>query len=279
VFYLLRRANAAGQWFEKALVEYESAGLVDPPLKARVLGHRANLHFVAGEPVEAIRAYEAAINAAERVLDMTALAGIYEGLALSLQQTGQFARALSYAQKGLRIFETVRDVRMAAQLRHNMADMLLQQGRAQEAERLFSEGAEHLRRIGDAELLPHLVTGMAESALERDDVRRAGELIDEAVDLTTRSTDPLAAAQAHRVAGRVFHRRGTREQARQHFERALQIARRVESPDLVGRITYDFARALEAEGDAVGAALRFREAYEAGRTATRQSLPLSQDLA
>jgi tetratricopeptide (TPR) repeat protein len=210
---------------------------------------------------------------------MTALAGIYEGLALSLQQTGQFARALNYAQKGLRIFETVRDVRMAAQLRHNMADMLLQQGRAEEAERLFAEGADHLRRIADAELLPHLVSGMAESALERDDIPRAAVLIDEAVDLASRSTDPLAAAHAHRVAGRVFHRRGAKHQGRRHFERALEIARTVESPDLLGRITYDFARALEEEGDTVGAALRYREAYEAGRVATRQSLPLSQDLA
>src|SRR6266702_4188536 len=90
----------------------------------------------------------------------------YDGLALSFQQTGQYARALSYAQKGLRIFETLRDVRMTGQLRLNMGDMLLQQGRVAEAERLFSNGAEHLQRIGDRELVPHLVAGMAESALE-----------------------------------------------------------------------------------------------------------------
>src|SRR5205807_5634461 len=110
--YLLRRAHAAGRWFDKALESFQSAGLTDPVLKARILGHRANLHYVAGQPVEAISAYESAIAAAEQVLDMPVLAGIYEGLALSLRQTGQYARALSYAQKGLRIFETLRDVRM-----------------------------------------------------------------------------------------------------------------------------------------------------------------------
>src|SRR6202521_5880593 len=135
-------------------------------------------------------AYESAIEAAAQVLDMPALAGIYEGLALSLQETGQYARALSYAQKGLRIFETLRDVRMAGQLRLNMGDMLLQQGRVAEADRLFSEGAEHLRRLGDRELLPHLVTGIAEAALEQKDVERASELIEEANDLVTRSSDP-----------------------------------------------------------------------------------------
>src|SRR5256884_210985 len=204
VHYLLRRPHAAGQWFDQALERYESSGVADPVLKARVLGHRANLHYVAGQPIEAIAAYESAIAAAAQILDMPALAGIYEGLALSFQQTGQYARALSYAQKGLRIFETLRDVRMTGQLRLNMGDMLLQQGRVAEAERLFSDGAEHLQRIGDRELVPHLVAGMAESALEASQVERASELIEEAIDLSTRSSDPLATVAVHRVAGRGF---------------------------------------------------------------------------
>ncbi len=239
VHYLLRRPHAAGQWFDQALERYESSGVTDPVLKARVLGHRANLHYVAGQPIEAIAAYESAIAAAAQVLDMPALAGIYEGLALSFQQTGQYARALSYAQKGLRIFETLRDVRMAGQLRLNMGDMLLQQGRVTEAERLFSDGAEHLQRIGDRELVPHLVAGMAESALEAGQVERASELIERAIDLSTRSSDPLATVAVHRVAGRVGHAGGRRESAHRHFERALEVALTIDNP--------------------------FRQAYEAGR--------------
>ncbi len=196
---------------------------------------------------------------------MSALAGIYEGLALSLRQTGQYHRALAYAQKGLRLFETLRDVRMTAQLRLNMGDMLLQQGRVAEADRLFSEGAEHLRRIGDHELLPHLVVGMAESALEFKDLERAHDLVQQAIDLATRSSDPLAAVAVHRVAGRIAHARGQREISHRHFDRALEVAASVDNPDLRARVTYDFARALEAEGDSAQAALRFRQAYEAGR--------------
>ena len=278
VQYLLRRAHAAGLWFDRALTRYESAGLADPVLKARLLGHRANLHFVAGQPIEAIMAYESAIQAAERVLDMPALAGIYEGLAVSFQQTGQYSRALSYAQKGLRIFETLRDVRMAAQLRLNMGDMLLQQGRTGEAERLFVDGAEHLRRIADATLLPHLVAGIAEAALEAGDLDRATASVDEAVDLASQSSDPLAAAQVHRVAGRVAHAAGRQEASRRHFERALEVASSIDEAELRARITYDFARALEAQGDAASAAVRFREAYEAGRRRRPEPM-LSQVLA
>jgi HTH-type transcriptional regulator, quorum sensing regulator NprR len=274
--YLLRRAHTAGRWFEKALECYQSAGLTDPVLRARILGHRANLHYVAGQPAEAIAAYESAIAAAEQVLDMPALAGIYEGLAVSLQQTGQYARALSYAQKGLRIFETLRDVRMAGQLRLNMGEMLLQQGRVAEAERLFSDGADHLRRIGESELLPLLVVGMAESALERKDLHRASDLIEEAIDLETRSSDPIATVAVHRVAGRVAHARQRREPAHRHFERALEVAATIDSPDLRARVTYDFARALEEDGDAAQAALRFRQAYEAGRAVKASASALSE---
>ncbi|TMB71688.1 MAG: tetratricopeptide repeat protein [Chloroflexi bacterium] len=276
VHYLLRRAHSAGRWFEQAFERYESAGLKDPVLKARILGHRANLHYVAGQPVEAIAAYESAIAAAEQVLDLPALAGIYEGLALSFQQTGQYTRALSYAQKGLRIFETLRDVRMAGELRLNMGEMLLQQGRVAEAERLFTEGAERLRRIDDRELLPLLVVGMAESALERDDADRASDLIEQALDLATRSSDPIATVAVHRVAGRVAHARGRREAAHRHFERALDVALTVDSPDLRARVAYDYARALEAEGDAAQAAVRFRQAYEAGRAPRLAATALSE---
>src|SRR5437867_2717369 len=197
VYYLLRHAHAAGQWFERAIEHYQSAGLKDPGLKARVLGHRANLHYVAGQPIEAIAAYESAI--------------------------------------------------------------------AAEADRLFSEGAEHLRRIGDHELLPHLVVGMAESALEFKDLERAHDLVQQAIDLATRSSDPLAAVAVHRVAGRIAHARGQREISHRHFDRALEVAASVDNPDLRARVTHDFARALEAEGDSAQAALRFRQAYEAGR--------------
>src|SRR5207247_3659097 len=147
------------------------------------------------------------------------LSRVYDGLALSLRQTGQYHRAFAYAQKGLRLFETLRDVRMTAQLRLNMGDMLLQQGRVTEADRLFSEGAENLRRIGDRELLPHLVVGMAESALEFNDLERAQDLVQQAIDLASRSSEPLAADGSVDLPGRSHA--GRRQIGRQHVWTAV----------------------------------------------------------
>jgi tetratricopeptide (TPR) repeat protein len=274
-YYLLRRPHDAGRWFDRALDRYQAASLTDPVLRARILGHRANLHYVTGEPVEAISGYQSAIAAAERVLDMPALAGIYEGLALSLQETGQYARALSYAQKSLRIFETLRDVRMTGQLRSNMGEMLLRQGRAAEAERSFKEGVDLLRPIGERRVLPLLITGMSESALEQGALDRAATLIDEGLQLADGSTDPIAKVAAHRVAGRVAVAQGRRAQAHEHFGQAIAVAETIASPELRARAAYDFARALEDEGDVAGAALRFRQAYEAGRATARASSALS----
>jgi tetratricopeptide (TPR) repeat protein len=264
-YYAMRRAHEAGRCFDQSFALYQSAKLNDPLLKARILGHRANLHYVAGQPEDAIAAYSAAIAAAEQILDLPALAGIYEGLALSFQQTGQYPRALSYAQKSLRIFETLQDVRMTGQLRLNMADMLLQQGRAAEAESVFSDGAAQLKQVGDRDLLPLLVSGTAESALELGAIERAARLSDEALDLAEASSDPIAAVAAHRVVARVQHAQGRQASSHRHFERALAQARGIDSPELHGRVAYDYARALEAEGNTREAALRFRAAYETGR--------------
>jgi len=261
--YLRRRLREASNWFDKALREYDSSQLADPVLRARVLGHRANIYYFSGSPGDAIAAYEAAIAEAEQVLDMKGLAGMYEGLALSLQRAGDLSRALTYAQRSLRIHETLNDARMSAQLHNNMADMLLQEGRHEEAERLFSEGAARAARIGDPDLRPYLLSGAAEAALEQGAIDRAQARIDEALAAAGQSIEPLAKVAAERVAGRVAHVLGRHSESRSHFERALQIAHTVDSPHVKSRIAYDYARALEAQGDTAQAATRFREAYEA----------------
>ena len=270
-YYLLRRPRDAERWLDRALQLYESAGLKDPVLKARILGHRANLHYVSGAPGDAIAAYEAAISAAERGLDMPGLAGIYQGLALSLQQMGDFSRALGYAQRSLRIIETLDDVRMSAQLRHNMAEMLLRQGRPGEAEGMFLDAAARLEQINDFNLLPLPLAGAAEAALESGGLDRARQLIERALTAEPKSTDPLAAIATHRVAGRISHASADTRAAHSHFERAIADAAGIGSPEVHARVAYDYARALEGEGDAVAAAIRFREAYESRTAVSLQS--------
>ena len=260
--YLQRRPNDAGRSWDRALSAYEDAELEDPVLKARILGHRANIHYVAGQPQEAVRGYEAAIEAAGHVLDMQGLGGIYEGLALSLRKMGQYGRALDYAQRSLRLFQTLHDVRMSAQLRNNMAEILLEQGRPEDAKRLFLEGADELSRVGDKELLPHLLAGVAEADLELGAVEEAETGIAIALEAAEVSKDPLARLEALRIAGRISHRRGQPALARAHFEAALKVADEVGSPASKSRVSYDYARLLEADGDRSQAIRRYREAYE-----------------
>jgi len=266
-FYQQRQPHEAGRWWDKAINAYEDAGLTDPLLKARIVGHRANLHYVAGEPREAIAGYQAAIAAAEEVLDIQMLGGIYEGLAMSYQKTGDLTRALDYAQRSLRLFDTLQDVRMGAQLRNNMAEILLSQGRNAEAESLFLSGAEQLSRVGDRDLLPHLIAGAAEAALNRGDQALAAKRIGQALDATKASSDRLAELAARRVAGRVAAAAGEAEKAREHFERALELAEKLDSATDTSRVAFDYAEVLEELGDERQALARYRQAYRAGQTA------------
>ena len=266
-FYQQRQPHEAGRWWDKAINAYEDAGLTDPLLKARIVGHRANLHYVAGEPREAIAGYQAAIAAAEEVLDIQMLGGIYEGLAMSYQKTGDLTRALDYAQRSLRLFDTLQDVRMGAQLRNNMAEILLSQGRNAEAESLFLSGAEQLSRVGDRDLLPHLIAGAAEAALNRGDQALAAKRIGQALDATKASSDRLAELAARRVAGRVAAAAGEAQKAREHFERALELAEKLDSATDTSRVAFDYAEVLEELGDERQALARYRQAYRAGQTA------------
>ncbi|TMC67065.1 MAG: helix-turn-helix transcriptional regulator, partial [Chloroflexota bacterium] len=207
-YYLRRQPHEAGRWWDKALSLYEDANVNDPVLKARILGHRANVHYVAGQPREAIAGYEAAIEAAEAVLDMKQLGGIYEGLAMAFDRAGDLTRALEYAQRSLRLFETLNDVRMSAQLRNNMAEILLHQGQPIEAEALFLTGAEQLQRVGDKDLYPHLMAGAAEAAFDQGNHELAKTRIALALARAKASNDPLARFAAFRIAGRIAHADG-----------------------------------------------------------------------
>jgi tetratricopeptide (TPR) repeat protein len=267
-YYQLRLAHEAGRWWDKAMEAYQDAGLTDPPLKARILGHRANLHYVAGQPREAIAGYQAAIATAENVLDMQTLGGIYEGLAVSFQKAGDLTRGLEYAQRSLRLFETLQDVRMTAQLRNNMAEILLSQGRNEEAEALFLAGAEQLRHVADSDLLPYLLAGAAEAALNRGEPNLASARAGVALDAAEASADPLGKLAAERVAGRVSAAIGQATEARVHFERALELAGSVGSPTDTSRVAFDYAQVLEELGDASQALIHYRQAYRARLAAT-----------
>jgi tetratricopeptide (TPR) repeat protein len=266
-YYQLRHPHEAGSWWDKALSAYDQADLADPLLKARILGHRANLHYVAGQPREAISGYKAAIDAAEDVLDMPALGGIYEGLAVSFQKAGDLTHALEYAQRSLRLFDTLRDVRMSAQLRNNMAEILLSQGRNEEAEVLFLAGAEQLRHVGDQDLLPHLVAGAAEAALNRGELNLANTRVTLALETGARSGDPIAKLATERVAGRVTAALGQDAEARAHFERALELAATADSSTDTSRVAFDYAQVLETQGNSTQALIRYRQAYQARQAA------------
>ncbi len=266
--YLQRRPVEAGRWFDRALSVHDQAKMSHPLLRARILGHRANLAYVSGQPRQAIAGYEAAIGAAQGVMDMPVLAGIYEGLAMSFQQTGDSERALVFAQRSLRLWETLQDVRMSAQLRNNMAEILLEEGRPEEAERMFLEGLAQLARIGDTELMPYLLAGAAEAALELGATARAAEASGKAIQAFERSSDPLAGVGVHRVAARIAFGAGLRPESREHFERALELATSIADAKAVSKVAYDYARTLEAMGETGLAALQYRQAYEARRLAS-----------
>jgi hypothetical protein len=72
-----------------------------------------------------------------------------------------------------------------------------------------------------------------------------------------------AKLQAERVAGRVASALGQPEEACRHFDTALNLAKRLESPSDIGRVAFDYAQVLEALGDATGALARYRLAYRA----------------
>jgi len=64
---------------------------------------------------------------------------------------------------------------------------------------------------------------------------------------------------------------GEAKEACAHFERALEIASALDSAMDVSRVAFDYAQALEEQGDATQALARYRQAYKARHAANRTS--------
>ena len=60
---------------------------------------------------------------------------------------------------------------------------------------------------------------------------------------------------------------GDAEKAREHFERALELAEKLDSATDVSRVAFDYAEVLKELGDERQALARYRQAYRARQAA------------
>lgn len=210
---------------------------------------------------------ERAADLAQDVVDRSALASLYAGLAITRQEQGDLEAALTYGRRSLQLHEELGRERAVAEAWHNLGWVYVQRKQyARAADAL--ERAERLAgSIGHRSLVANALATRAELALARGEVERAVQLAAEAAahpDASTRTRGfaLLTKAQAEHRAGKSL------AGLRRAFQAALKALGR-EPPHVRALVHEAFSDAMYERGDSDGAYAQARAALDLLRPSLR----------
>jgi tetratricopeptide (TPR) repeat protein len=255
-----------------------------PQTEARILGHMANMYVVAHAWAEAVRFYEAAVEAAGGVKDLLQLAKMHHGLGLAYQRLQQPAKARQQLDKALALYSIESDLSAVFRLENDLGDLLLHQGHLEAAEKHFRSAltgsiALHMDRRGRG----HILANLGEVSLRRGQLEEARQLLDEALETGRVVGEQVVVAIAQALMGQVEARQGDHKLAREHFDSAIRILEALDMPDRLRECHIACAESLYEHGDIASAALHWKAAAEIGRlvalglTSSPETAPPGED--
>jgi len=149
---------------------------------------------------------------------------------------GDDERALSLFRLSIPAYQKVGYLQGLAQTDHNLGIVHRDLGYWREAERYYRSALRHARQMGDKRLEAMARTGQAEITLRRSDVRLAEIEARRSLQVFVQVGDELGRADALRLLGSIATSQSALEEAQQHIEEALALARQYSNPLLEAEI-------------------------------------------
>ena len=240
-----------------------------PQTEARILGHIANLHVVRQSWGEAMRYYEAAVEAAGQVKDLLQQAKMHHGLGIAYRRIGQPVRARQHFDRALALYGLESDLSAVYRVENDLGDLLLHEGQLDAAE-------EHLTRAlaGCDELhIDHrgrgfVLVGLGELYIRRGQFERAKRYLSEALSSGEATGEKLVIAEGHALLGQMEERLGNTGDADGEFSEAIAMLEGLDMPDRLRDAHMAYAEVLNARGDIRAAAGHWRTAAEISRSSS-----------
>lgn len=238
--------------------------------EARILGHIANMYVVSHSWSEAIRYYEAAVEAAGNVKDLLQMAKMHHGLGTAYQRLQQPARARQHFDKALTLYSIESDLSSIYRVENDLGELLLRQGQLESAE-------QHLRTAlaGSSQLAidrrgrGYILANLGEVSLQRGQIAEAKQYLMEAMDVSEAVDEKVVSANVQYLLGKVEESQGQPHLADEHFDTAIRILESLEMPDRLLDCHMEYAKLLERRGDLSSAAQHWKLAAEFGNLARK----------
>jgi tetratricopeptide (TPR) repeat protein len=245
----------------EALVRCRRLDPKPPQTEARILGHIANMYIVAHAWSEAVRYYEAAVEASGGLKDLLQLARMHHGLGTAYQRMRQPIKARQQFDKALALYSIESDLSDVYRLENDLGDLLLHQGHLDSAEQHFrsalaGSAAPNMDRRGRA----YILTNLGEVSLRRGKREQARLQLAEAMEAGRVVGEQVVMANVHTLLGQLEAQEGNLELAAEHFGSAIQILEALNMPDRLRECHLACAESLYERGDIAAAALHWKAA-------------------
>lgn len=236
--------------------------------EARILGHIANMYVVGQSWSQAVRFYQAAVEAAGDVKDLLQQAKMHHGLGMAYQRMLQPAKARQHLDKALALYSIESDLSAVYRIENDLGFLLLQEGHLDSAEghlRRALTGSDELRidRRGRGFILSNL----GELSLCRGQMEQARDYLNQAVASGEATGERIVLAGAHALLGRVEEQQMNPRRADQEFRTAIGILEELGMPDRLRDIHMEYAELLNERLDISSAARHWKQAAELGKLA------------
>jgi CHAT domain-containing protein/tetratricopeptide (TPR) repeat protein len=185
------------------------------------------------------RAYRDALRVFGALGDVREQANVYYNLSLDTEGT----EAVEALQAGLALAERIEDAVLVGAFLHSWSDRLFQQGRLAEAMERVEEAIDGLTRAGDrgARHLATALTSLGRLHRAHGQHERALDAYRRAFAIQQAIGDRFGMLQSVNAMAVACSYLGRSREARQHFEEALESARKTSSPRVVAWTTANLA--------------------------------------
>ena len=239
-----------------------------PQTEARILGHIANMHIVARSWSQAVRFYQAAVEAAGDVKDLLQQAKMHHGLGMAYQRMLQPAKARQHFDKALALYSIESDLSAVYRTENDLGYLLLQEGQLDSAERHLLKalaGSDELRI--DRRGRGFIVTNLGELSLRRGRLQEARAHLLQAVAAGEATGERIVLAGAHALLGKLEEQEDNPRGADREFGMAISVLEELGMADRLRDIHMEYAELLNERLDVGSAARHRKRAAELGKLA------------
>lgn len=247
-------ANAAAIDYYRRLLP-----LLNPDDKVEILRKLGSVLELTGKWDDAKTLYEEAIQLAERISDLLALAWCQVALAENFRKKGAYAETNEWLEKARTNFETLDEREGISQVLKYFGTINAQKGIYDAATDYYEQSLAIERRQGDKQGIGNLLSNLGIVARFQGNYELARARHEEALAIRRESGDRLGIAHSLNNLGNVAMDQGYFQEARDRLEEALKLRREMGDRWAIGNTLNNLGNVARSQRDLLTALTLYRE--------------------